>query len=110
MINKLLKVLKQFATVWKQVSAQLHGSTRTSEQSRRLADRQKLPELSNEMVRLGLFWVRPTSPPTSPRAHASGWRCSDLQAGWSPVRQTVLLCSRQFQLRSQLQCVHGSVH
>jgi hypothetical protein len=57
-VHKLLKMLKQFATVWQQVSSQLQASTRAEPPRERLADRKHLPDLSDEMVRLALFWVR----------------------------------------------------
>ena len=56
--HKVLGVLKQFATVWGQVSTQLQGTPGERAHLRRLQERHKIPELVNEMVRLGLFWVR----------------------------------------------------
>ena len=55
--DKVLGVLKQFATVWGQVSNQLKGTPGERAHLQRLQERHKIPDLANEMVRLGLFWV-----------------------------------------------------
>lgn len=55
--HKVLGVLKQFAIVWGQVSAQLAGTPGESAHVQGMQERHKIPELVNKMIRLGLFWV-----------------------------------------------------